>query len=119
MFSRVMYCEDCAKLHNPQHGQKFAVKGRSSKLELAIYQVTSPQSIGFTPHLVEKQFISNGMVTYVSYCGIHNCGVDIKQTDTEDNYKIGLKKGLTGRMTTKEWNAMVQFKGDTGYELDR
>lgn len=118
MFSRVMYCEDCAKLHNPQHGQTFAVKGRSKSLELKIYQVSSPQRAGFTPHLIEMQSNKNGIVNFLRFCGIHECGIFIQENETEDSYKISFIRGYSDHILVKDWNALVQFKGDTGYELD-
>lgn len=116
MFSRIMYCEDCAKLHNPQHGQKFAVKGRSKSLALKIYQVSSPHKEGFTPHLVEIESTKGGIVKFTRFCGIHDCGILIREDG--EAYKVSFKNGYTDHMPVKEWNAMVQFKGDTGYRLD-
>lgn len=116
VFSRVMYCENCAKQGNPKHGQKFVIHGRSKKSAYYIRQVSSPHKSGYTPHLIEVISTHAGIVHFSKICGIADCGVKVYEDD--GGYKVGFINQQEDHMEVKDWNALVMFKGDTGYQLD-
>lgn len=122
--SRTAFCEKCAEEERPHTGEFYAVKGKQG---VHVHQVTyahprdNPK--GFVPHMFELQSAEKGFVKVIKTCGMHDCGVDIRNNPAYDNdasktpYLVYINQKEEIIMSVLNWNAML-LNPDLGYKLE-
>ncbi len=114
---RIAYCEECYKQHKPSKQDLFVTIGRKHQ-KYQVRQVTQYGQRGFTPHIMTITDIKSKMVTYTSYCGIHECGCNCNWKEETEKFLITPIKYTTYTVTTAAWNAMLLYKDDEDFFLD-
>ena len=111
LITRVAFCENCFKEHNPHTNQLFLVYGSSCN-DFYIRQAKSNGTTGFTPHILKLIKVIGENVVYEKACGI--CDIDFYEIQNGD-YAFQVLNWTRGMLTLQEWNAWVKYKHDWDY----
>lgn len=94
VYSRIYFCEECAKANRPFRDLKCILYGRH-RIGYYVYHIPSlyRHPVGFTPHLISLIIDDNrpnpdqsGRIGIKVSCGINYCGVKITYDSLERKY---------------------------------
>lgn len=117
ILTRVAFCQKCFDNKRPQKGELFLAIGRGRQ-SYGVHVVTLNGTMGYTPHIIERNSSGNGHVTFFSYCGMDGCGCKLQFNDKKGKYDVDVINETMKTLPIKEWNAMVNYNRDPQYYLD-
>jgi hypothetical protein len=117
ILTRVFFCQKCLDNKMPQKGQLFLTIGRRRQ-SYEVHQVTKNGRFGYSPSLIEKTHVQNGIVTIAVTCAMDGCESHIEYNESKDKYDVALLTTTIHTMPIREWNSLVAYTGDDDYTLD-
>jgi len=115
VITRVGYCTECAKAHEPTGGHMFLAFGTSSNCFKAMTAEYSGR-FGFTPHIYKGKLNGNKITVDIA-CAMYGCGAE-KYIQNGQEY-LNIKQGAWRRETwpIERWNALVLYNHDKQFEI--
>lgn len=118
--SRSMFCKHCYESGRPNRDTIYGVFGSSSqKVHLDVQKRKTTK--GFTPHFVFIKSKTQHHVEIHAICGVHGCGINIKQHETEEGRKYSFtyvkERFKTLILPMKDYLAFIVKWKDTGLEI--
>lgn len=117
VFSRTMFCPECARLGRPRKGDFFGV-WRHDHNDLIIKQAHQDGIRGFTPFFCSYDNpyeVVNGKIKITISCGIHGCGISFNKE--EGQAYMNFLKSEHIWLPVNEVKVLQEKWKNTGYEL--
>lgn len=113
IMTRTAFCKNCYSNDFPQSNKKYVVFCGNHKKYLI--KTSECRGIrGFTPHIFQFERMEGDIIFFFKNCSFCGVVIDVDEgVDDKGMYKIYLANSSKGRMTTKEWKALHDFKDDT------
>lgn len=116
LLTRVMFCSNCANNKMPQKGNLFITIGRGRQ-KCEVRQATQNGHFGFTPHIIEKTHVKEGIVTFAASCAMNGCDSFMEYKEDSGKYDVSILAATVHKLPIREWNALVNYTNDSDYWL--
>lgn len=112
--TRVGWCKQCAKLHNPHCGDLFMTFG-SGHLTFVLQVGTKNGAFGYVPHIYRLEQEIGDRVVILKSCAMYECGVMRSMYKGEWLYHV--KEYEREYWDIKQWEALLNYKRDKQYMI--